>query len=106
MPRDSLRFLTSYDLTGASVRGLTVGGNVLWNSRTFADISGKGAGLTIAEQKPYAVVDAFARYAFTPNLSLSVNASNLLDKRYYSSVAYFATFGEARRIVGTLRAKF
>ncbi|OYX65138.1 MAG: hypothetical protein B7Y88_10765 [Sphingomonadales bacterium 32-64-17] len=106
VPRDSLRFLTSYDLTGAGVRGLTIGGNVLWNSRTYADISGKGAGLTIAEQKPYAVVDVFARYALTPNLSLSLNASNLLDKRYYSSVAYFATFGEARRIVGTLRAKF
>ncbi|MDR7154792.1 outer membrane receptor for ferric coprogen and ferric-rhodotorulic acid [Sphingobium xenophagum] len=106
VPRDSFRLLTSYDLTGAGMRGLTVGGNVLWNSRTYSDISYVADGLTIAEQKPYAVVDAFARYALTPNLTLSVNASNLLDKRYYSSVAYFATFGEARRIVGTLRAKF
>lgn len=106
VPRDSLRLLTSYDLTGMGVRGLTVGGNVLWNSRTYADISYAADGLTIAEQKAYAVVDAFARYALTPDLSLSVNATNLLDKRYYSSVAYFATFGEARGIVGTLRAKF
>ena len=105
VPQESLRFLTSYNLTGAGVRGLTAGGNVLWNSRTYTDISYVADGLTIAEQKPYAVVDIFARYALTPNLSLSLNASNLLDKRYYSSVAYFATFGEARRIVGTLRAK-
>jgi outer-membrane receptor for ferric coprogen and ferric-rhodotorulic acid len=106
VPRDSLRMLTSYDLAGAGVPGLTVGGNLLWNSRTYADISSVADGLTIAEQKPYAVVDAFARYAITPKLSLSVNATNLFDKRYYSSVAYFATYGEARRIVGTLRAKF
>ncbi|MCW2389647.1 outer membrane receptor for ferric coprogen and ferric-rhodotorulic acid [Sphingobium sp. B11D3B] len=106
VPLDSLRLLTSYDLTGAGVPGLTLGGNVLWNSRTYADVSYVADGLTIAEQKAYAVVDAFARYALTPNISLSVNANNLLDKRYYSTVAYFATFGEARRIVGTLRAKF
>ncbi|MHA6721316.1 TonB-dependent siderophore receptor [Sphingomonas sp. RS6] len=106
VPRDSLRMFTSYDLSGAGVQGLTIGSNLLWNSRTYADISGVADGLTIAEQKAYAVVDAFARYALTPNLSLSVNATNLFDKRYYSSIAYFATYGEARRIVGTLRANF
>jgi outer membrane receptor for ferric coprogen and ferric-rhodotorulic acid len=106
VPQDSVRLLSSYDLTRAGVSGLTIGGNLSWNSRTYADVSNVAAGLTIAEQHPYATVDGFARYELAPNLSLAVNATNLFDKYYYSKIAYYGNFGQARRIVGTLRAKF
>ncbi|WP_454280077.1 TonB-dependent siderophore receptor [Sphingomonas sp. Marseille-Q8236] len=106
LPSDSVKLLTSYDAGKAGIHGLNVGGNLLWNSSSYTDISGWVSGQTRATQPAYAVVDAFVRYALTPQLSLSVNASNLFDKRYYSNMDWFATFGEARRIVGTLRARF
>lgn len=105
VPSDSFKLLTSYDFGHAGIDGLNVGGNLLWNSSSYTDISGWVPGQTRATQRPYAVADAFVRYALTPRLSLAVNASNLFDKRYYSNMDWFATFGEARRIVGTLRAR-
>ena len=50
-----------------------------------------------------------ARYQFTPKLSLLLNVNNLLDKKYYNSIASWAPvayYGQPRRWRATLRYQF
>ncbi|MEO9132996.1 MAG: TonB-dependent receptor, partial [Sphingomonas sp.] len=52
--------------------------------------------------------DAQAKYQFTDNVSLSVNAQNLSNKIYYSQAyaSHYATIAPGRTVFGTLGVKF
>ncbi|MET0229885.1 MAG: TonB-dependent siderophore receptor [Rhodanobacteraceae bacterium] len=61
---------------------LALGGGVNWQSRSSTFV-GTPDGGTILHQGDVTDLNLMARYAFTPQLSLQLNASNLLDRKYY-----------------------
>jgi len=60
-------------------------------------------------QNAYAVVNARISYAVTPKITASLNANNIFDKTYYSTVGSSAGgnfYGEPRNVMLTVRAKY
>lgn len=84
IPRKQFNLFTSYQLQGV-LQGLTVGGGVRWQSRTFAwQPAAQALGIPALEQSSYAVVDLMARYQFTPQWSAQLNIGNALNKSYFA----------------------
>lgn len=75
-----------------TIDGLTVGMNMRWQDDTsrVQGVVAEGfanAGETIVtKQKAYAIVDLMAKYQFDDNLSLSINATNITDEKYLTSL--------------------
>jgi outer membrane receptor for ferric coprogen and ferric-rhodotorulic acid len=85
LPRTSFNLFTSYRLP--MLDQLTLGGGVNWQSKTYKDVGGPdGNGTWRARQGSYALVDLFARYDVTKNLSVQGNLNNLFDKEYDENV--------------------
>ena len=85
LPRTSFNLFTSYRLP--MMDQLTLGGGVNWQSKTYTDIAGpEGVGTWRARQGSYALVDLFARYDVTKNVTLQANLNNLFDKEYDENV--------------------
>jgi len=79
LPRTSFNLFTQYRIP--QFDKLTLGGGVNWQSKTWKDIGGpEGNGNWRVRQGSYALVDLFARYDVTKNLSLQANLKNLFDK--------------------------
>lgn len=100
---------------------LTLGGGISAQSRIFdrggipnGSFTPEGAPVLeggVVEQKGFVLVDLLARYKVTPRATLSLNISNLFDKKYYSSVLYSfggpgGYYGDPRRIIGGVRVDF
>lgn len=84
IPRKQFNLFTSYRLPGA-LHGLTVGGGVRWQSRTFSwQPAAKALGVPALEQAAYSVVDLLARYQFSPHWSAQLNIGNALDRKYFA----------------------
>lgn len=96
LPRTSFNLFTSYRLP--MLDQLTLGGGVTWQSKTYGDIGGPdGEGTWRARQGSYSVVDLFARYDVTKNVSLQANINNLFDKEYDTNVSNGGiVYGEPR----------
>ncbi|WEK45970.1 MAG: TonB-dependent siderophore receptor [Candidatus Andeanibacterium colombiense] len=101
-PKHMLRLWTNYRFEGP-LSALSIGGSVnyqsKWTQSNFATYSQKG----------YALVDLYAGYDITPNLTLSANVTNLFDQTYFqsiSSTAYGNRYGAPRTAMFTLRGKF
>lgn len=59
------------------------------------------------EQGGYALIDLMARYDLTENVALSVNARNITDARYLSSLTFTQSYyGAPRSVLGTLSVKY
>ena len=96
----------------------TLGGGVTWQTEVFQSMRAPTGRLTptgaleLADtrvsQSGYVLADALVRYAFTPKVSVGVNATNLFDKHYYRNVGYFngGYWGEPRRVLFNLRARY
>ena len=85
LPRTSFNLFTSYRLP--MLDQLTLGGGVNWQSKTYKDVGAPdGNGTWRARQGSYALVDLFARYDVTKNLSVQGNLNNLFDKEYDENV--------------------
>lgn len=92
LPRTTVKLFTSYRLP--MLQDLTVGGGVNWQTHTWNDIGGpNGVGTIHAEQGSYALVDLFARYQFTKQLSVQGNLNNLFDKKYSTAVSATTVYG-------------
>ncbi|MCY1439780.1 Ferripyoverdine receptor [compost metagenome] len=67
---------------------------------TFAD--------TELTQGSYALVNLMTRYQHDEHLSVSLNANNVLDKKYYSGLGNFWTtfYGEPRNLTLTTKWDF
>ena len=92
LPRTTVKLFTSYRLP--MLQDLTVGGGVNWQTHTWKDIGGpNGVGTIHAEQGSYALVDLFARYRFTKQLSVQGNLNNLFDKKYSTAVGATTVYG-------------
>jgi len=96
-PRTSLKMFGSYRLP--MLQDLTVGGGVNWQTHTWDNVAGPdGAGTLYAEQGSYALVDLFARYHVTKQLSIQANVNNLFDKSYNIDVGRNLVYGEPRNL--------
>lgn len=99
IPRNTVKLFTTYRLPGAWSR-LTLGGGMNWESRT-------GDPLATYTQHSYAVVNLMARYEVSPQLSVSANLNNALDKRYYAALAGASgMFGPPRNVMVSMKYKF
>ena len=84
IPRKQFNLFTSYRLPGV-LQGLTLGGGVRWQSRTFAwQPTAQALGIPALAQPSYSVVDLMARYQFTAQWSAQLNIGNALDKAYFA----------------------
>ncbi|MCL6702604.1 TonB-dependent siderophore receptor [Pseudomonas sp. T1.Ur] len=91
-PEHLFKLTTHYRFQGP-LEKLRVGGNVSWQSRMYNDIPLANGSKYRLEQGSYAVTDLMAGYRVNQNLDLQVNANNIFDRRYYSSIANSASYG-------------
>ncbi|MCY1294099.1 Ferripyoverdine receptor [compost metagenome] len=107
-PEHLIKLFTTYRLPG-DLNKITIGGGVDWQSKfygntylpsTFAD--------TELTQGSYALVNLMTRYQHDEHLSVSLNANNVLDKKYYSGLGNFWTtfYGEPRNLTLTTKWDF
>ncbi|SFC50842.1 outer-membrane receptor for ferric coprogen and ferric-rhodotorulic acid [Kushneria avicenniae] len=83
IPTSQVKLFTTYDLAGP-LDGLTVGGGVKWQSKTFADITNPASGESERiQQDDFFTTDLMARYRVNQNLSLTANLYNAFDEKYY-----------------------
>lgn len=102
VPEHMASVWADYTFPGRGSRGdLTFGAGTRFVGSTYVDDANS------AKVSSYTLVDAMANYALTPNLDLSLNASNLFDREYVSYVNTFsqnaAFYGEGRSLQATLR---
>ncbi len=103
VPKSLLKLFTTYRIAGIG-NGLTVGGGVNWQSAIYTGKLGPNANATFT-QPAYATLDLMARYAITPQLTLSVALNNVFDKKYYTSTTT-SFYGAPRNLLVSLRAAF
>jgi len=85
---------------------LALGGGVNWQSRSSTFVGTPEGGTTL-RQGDVTDISLMARYAFTPQLSLQLNGSNLLDRKYYVLDEYDNTYyGAPANATLTLRYAF
>ncbi|MDQ3202377.1 MAG: TonB-dependent siderophore receptor [Pseudomonadota bacterium] len=90
-PEHLFKVSTMYRLQGP-LEKFRIGGNVYWQSRMYNDVP-LNAGTYRLEQGSYAVTDLMAGYEVNKHLDLQVNANNVFDRVYYSSIGYNTTWG-------------
>ncbi|HEY9254434.1 MAG TPA: ferric-rhodotorulic acid/ferric-coprogen receptor FhuE [Stenotrophomonas sp.] len=93
LPRTLFRLFTTYRLPGAW-NGLTIGGGANWQSASHALVDGPN-GPQRVNQSSVTLLSLMARYQFSPQAELQLNADNLLDRKYfvldeYSNLYYAA----------------
>lgn len=91
-PEHLFKLTTSYHFQGP-LEKLRVGGNVSWQSRLYNDIPLADGSKYRLEQGSYAITDLMAGYRVSQNLDLQVNANNIFDRRYYSTIANSVSYG-------------
>lgn len=96
LPRTLVRLFTTYRLPGRWQR-LTVGGGANWQAASDVRVDGPAGPQPVA-QSSVTLVNAMARYAIGAQASLQLNATNLLDRKYfvldeYSNLYYAAGRG-------------
>lgn len=116
IPDHMVKFFTNYAPADGPLAGASLGGSVTWFSETYAgnpalyNANGTVRSVsTIVRQNAYAVVDLRAGYRVTDNLSVSVNASNLLDREYYSRISSTGRgnfYGSPRTVFATIRLTY
>ena len=90
---------------------LTIGGRVSHVGRRaigHGDVTGQGASQFIAlvNWKPYTLVDVFAEYKFSDNLTGTVRIQNLTDVYYVDPLSLVVQPGPGRTFYGSLTASF
>lgn len=105
-PRNTLKLATDYRIPGVLDDRLTVGGAVRWQSRTES-MTWEG-GLPSVPQEAYAIFDASAKYEIREGVDLSLNVTNLFDKKYYRTTGFYNTvvYGDGIGAELALRARF
>lgn len=76
-PKKQFKLFTTYKLD-QFVNGLTIGGGINWQSKTY---QGKNV------QHSYATVDLMAAYQINKNLSAQINVDNVFNKKYKTQLS-------------------
>lgn len=100
------------------IGSITLGGGATWQGRIYRAMPiPTGAFLSNGQpvtatgnvsQDSFFLLDLLARYDLSQNVSIGVNATNVLDKTYYRNVGFFNSgwYGTPRRVLGNLRWHF
>lgn len=109
-PEHLFKLSTHYRFQGP-LEKLRVGGNVSWQSRLYNDIALLDGSNYRLKQGAYAITDLMAGYKVNQNLDLQVNANNIFDRTYYSSISKSVsygsdTYGNPRNLMLTARYSF
>ncbi len=110
-PRDSVNLFTTYKFSGPLDK-LTIGGGMKWQSGISAIVKGVDGSRAIADRRvtqgSFAIVNLMARYDFTEQTSLQLNANNVFDEKYYSQISFYNTrnYGEPRSFTVRLSQRF
>ncbi|GLX15450.1 TonB-dependent receptor [Pseudomonas straminea] len=110
MPEHLFKLSTVYRFQGP-LEKLRVGGNLSWQSRMYNDIPLDNGSSYRLKQKAYALTNLMAGYAVNENLDLQLNANNIFDKKYYSSISTSTqyggdTYGAPRNLMLTAKYSF
>ncbi len=70
-----------------------MGGNISWQSRMYNDVKLADGSTYRLQQGAYAVTDLMAGYRVNDNLDLQLNANNIFDRSYYSTIANSVDYG-------------
>ncbi|NKF49100.1 TonB-dependent siderophore receptor [Shewanella sp. WXL01] len=87
-PSKLFKFGTTYELP--FLEQLTIGANMRWQDDIFRYQTPDLA--VVTTQDAYAIVDLMARYEFTDNIQLTVNANNVTDEKYLTSLYWAQGF--------------
>ncbi|MCL7714248.1 TonB-dependent siderophore receptor [Stenotrophomonas mori] len=113
-PVDTFRLNSAWRPGGAWSR-LSLGGGLTWQSGIWR-LGNRPADDYLSSGKTYksrisqdavVLLNAFAGYRFSDNLSAQLNITNLLDKKYYNNVGFYdgVNWGEPRNVRLSLRWK-
>ncbi|WP_437883456.1 TonB-dependent siderophore receptor [Pseudomonas sp. LRF_L74] len=91
-PEHMFKLSTSYRFQGP-LEKLRVGGSVYWQSRMYNDIELLDGSNYRLKQGAYAIADLMAGYRVNQNLDLQLNANNIFDRKYYSSISNSVLYG-------------
>ncbi len=91
-PEHLFKLTTRYNLQGP-LEKFRVGGNISWQSRMYNDIKLADGSTYRLQQGAYAVTDLMAGYKVNDHLDLQLNANNIFDRSYYSSIANSVSYG-------------
>ncbi len=110
MPEHLFKLSTVYRFQGP-LEKLRVGGNLSWQSRMYNDIALDNGSSYRLKQEAYALTNLMAGYAVNENLDLQLNANNIFDKKYYSSISTSIeyggdTYGAPRNLMLTAKYSF
>jgi len=105
-PRSLLKIHTQTRLSGA-LAGLSLGGGVTWQSRTWRS-SASPMGAVDVEQSSYLLAHLMARYDFNKQVAATLHVNNLFDKKYHEQVGFFSQgwWGAPRNVMLTLRMQY
>lgn len=93
IPTRQFKLATSYRVP--ILDDLRIGGAVRWQNEIYYN--------DVEVQDSYTLVDVFAKYQITYNLSFALNVNNLTDKKYFESPQWGqALYGESRSVLGTI----
>ncbi|WP_323815597.1 TonB-dependent siderophore receptor [Cellvibrio sp. NN19] len=97
IPKDQFKLATAY--TVSAVPGLRVGAGVNWQSELYyGDAKVQG---------DLALVDLFAQYALTQNLTLALNLNNIGDEKYLLSPQWGqANYGAPFNVMGSVTWRY
>jgi outer membrane receptor for ferric coprogen and ferric-rhodotorulic acid len=97
IPTHQFKLATAYNV--AAISGLRVGAGVNWqNEIYYGDTQVQG---------DLALVDLFARYAVTTNLTLALNVNNAGDEKYLLSPQWGqANYGAPRNVMGSITWRY
>lgn len=110
VPEHLFKLTTNYRFQG-DLEKLRVGGTLSWQSRLYNDLKLADGSTYRLEQGSYAVTDLMAGYQVNQNLDLQLNANNVFDRKYYSSIASSYqyggdTYGSPRNLMLTAKYTF
>jgi len=109
-PEHQFKLFTTYRFQGP-LEKLRVGGGLTWQSRMYNDFTVADGSTYRLQQGAYAVTDLMAGYQVSQHLDLQLNANNIFDRKYYSSISESVdyggdTFGDPRNFMLTAKYSF
>lgn len=106
IPKNTFTAFASYEFLDGSLEGLKLGGGPRWVDKKTSTVPG-------FFYDAITLVDAFVSYPVTDNITVSLNAHNLMDKLYFESSGTFFgrtsgshVLGAPRTVSLTVRARF
>lgn len=107
IPRSMVRLFTTWSPSGDWSR-LTLGGGANWQGSSYADLAHPDTAPSgRVDQQSVLLLNLMTRYQFTPRLGLQLNASNLLDRKYYVLDNYDnSSYGAPASVSASLNLRF